>query len=411
MKKMLRNVALLSASLFALNQAAEAATGQGPVLSFGGSMTAAAVGVNQKVRLQTNSPATTFMSKGNLVMNVGGTSSNGMGYGGVGVLNFDRAKTAENRVDELYIYANHDCMGNLKIGDTEGVVNTMMYTGTDVLGGLGGTSGDLDKFINVTRSVDMRPTIAPTANKATKIVWVSPEMKGFQIGIDFTPSTKLYGRQNRGVTTNSSGVKNISQYVPYTQNLLAGGLSYNKAFSNFNLGLYLVGHTSRKSTTDETTVAPTERKYKEMNGYQIGALVDYQNWQFAASYFDNQKSLIRSSDTVTSKHSHTHGFDAAVGYDFAKNANVAVGYTQTRRKVTGGHAKADVAMLTVDYVVAPGWVAFAEVDHFSLKAPNATVTDNNTNLSTYGYDIFSDRSTSNTNNHGTAVMLGTKIRF
>ena len=414
MKKMLKNAALLSASLFALNAAAEGAAGQGPVLSFGGSMTAAAIGVNQKVRLQSNSPATTFMSKGNLVMNVGGTSSNGMGYGGVGVLNFDRAKTGENRVDELYIFANHDCIGNIKIGDTEGIVNTMMYTGTDVLGGLGGTNGDLEKFINVTRTVDMRPTIAPAANKATKIVWVSPEMNGFQVGIDFTPSTKLYGRQNRGVTTDSVGtVKNLSTTTPYSKNLVAAGLSYNKAFSNFNLGLYAVGHTSGKSTTDSATgIVPTTQKYKKVNAYQIGALVDYQNWQFAASYFDNQKSLIRTTATAqaTSKHTNTKGFDAAVGYDFAKNANVAVGYTQTSRKVTGGKAKADVAMVTLDYVVAPGWVAFAEVDHFTLKAPTATITDT-ANIVATGLDIFGDKSASNTSNHGTAVMLGTKIRF
>lgn len=413
MKNILRNAALLSASLMALNVAADGAAGQGPVLSFGGSITAGAVGVDQKVRLQSNSPAVSFISKGNLVMNVGGTSNNGIGYGAVGVLNFDRAKTLQDRIDEAYIYLNHDCIGNVKIGDTEGITTTMMYTGDDVLGGLGGTSGDLDKFINMTRTVGFRPTIGSAANpKATKIVWVSPEVHGFQVGIDFTPSTKLYGRQNRGVEISSGAIKNAS-LSPYSRNLLAGGISYNKAFTNFNLGLYLVGQTG-KSKNDNTAAGlvpiPTNQHFKDTNGYQIGALFDYQNWQLAASWFDNKKSLVRSNSTTTQSFTNTKGINGAIGYDFARNANVAIGYTHAHRKVTGGDAKADVAMVTLDYVVAPGWVAFAEVDHFTLKAPAAAIADT-ANILTTGVDIYGDRPALSGNNRGTVLVLGTKLRF
>jgi hypothetical protein len=415
MKNLFRNAALLGASLVALNAAAEGAASQGPVLSFGGSITAGAVGVNQRVREQGNSPAVTFISKGNLVMNVGGTSHNGMGYGAVGVLLFDRAKTLQDRIDEAYIYLNHDCIGNLKIGDTEGVTSTMMYTGDDVLGGLGGTSGDLDKFINMTRGVAFRPTISsPTNTKATKIVWVSPELAGFQIGIDFTPSTKLYGRQNRGAYLSSGGTALANDNAtPYSYNLLAGGLSYNKAFTNFNVGLYLVGQTGKSKNdnvnTPTATPGASNQHYKDTNGYQIGALFDYQNWQLAASYWDNKKSLMRSNLAAISGSTNTQGVNAAVGYDFARNANVAVGYTHASRKVEGGKAKADVAMITMDYVVAPGWVAFAELDHFRLRAPNAAITS--ANILQTGADLYGSVPTANKGNHGTVFVLGTKLRF
>lgn len=421
MKNLFRNAALLGASLVALNAAAEGAASQGPVLSFGGSITAAAVGANQKVRLEGNSPAVTFISKGNLVMNVGGTSHNGMGYGAVGVLLFDRAKTAQDRIDEAYIYMNHDCIGNLKIGDTEGVTTTMMYTGDDVLGGLGGTSGDLDKYINMTRTVGFRPTIgSPTNTKATKIVWVSPELAGFQIGIDFTPSTKLYGRQNRGSYISSSGSLANMSSTPYSYNLLAGGISYNKAFTNFNIGLYLVGQTG-KSKGDSTSQSAagagvitrpdaSANHYKDTNGYQVGALFDYQNWQAAVSYWDNKKSLMRSNSTITKSFTNTKGVNAAVGYDFARNANIAVGYTHASRKVEGGNSKADVAIVTLDYVVAPGWVTFAEVDHFRLRAPSAAINDTASIFQT-GEDLYANTSTANKGNHGTVFVLGTKLRF
>jgi hypothetical protein len=416
MKKILRNAALVGASLIALNAAAEGAAGQGPVLSFGGSITAGAVGVNQKVRLAGNAPAVSFISKGNLVMNVGGTSNNNMGYGAVGILNFDRAKTLQDRIEEAYIYMNHDCIGNVKIGDTEGVVQTMMYTGDDVLGGLGGTSGDLEKFINVTRTVSMRPSIAPANNKATKLVWISPEVHGFQVGLDFTPSTNLHGRVARNSDLDSGTNAKNASLKPYSKNLVAGGLSYNKAFSKFNLGLYLVGHSgkSRNDNTGGVGLLPSGQKFKDTKGYQVGALFDYQNWQVAASWFDNKDSLVRTTtaaNTTLSGHTNTKGVNAAIGYDFARNANVAVGYTHTYRKVTGGDAKADVAMLTLDYVVAPGWVAFAEIDHFRLKAPAGAVAAGTTSPISTGLDIYADRDNNTTSNHGTAFILGTKLRF
>ncbi|MFN7662383.1 MAG: porin [Alphaproteobacteria bacterium] len=411
MKNIFRNAALLSASLFALNAAAEGAVSQGPTLSLGGSITAAGVGVNQSNRRQPNPREVNFVSKGNLVVNVGGTSNNGLGYGAMAVLELDRAKGESDRVKELYVYTNGDSFGNVKIGDTEGIVQTMMYSGTDVLGGLGGAGGDLKDLINVTRHVDIRPGIAAANDKATKLVWVSPEMKGFQIGLDFTPSTKLNGKAGRGLNLSSNGDLKSATGTPYARNLMGAGLSYNKAFANYNVGLYLVGHTgkTRNDQTNQAALISTD-KFHDTKGYQVGALIDYQNWQIGASYWDNNKSAIRyGGQNAQPRQTHTKGFDAAVAYDFAKNANVGIGYTQSRRKVQGGDAKSDVITATMDYVVAPGWVAFAEVDHFTLKAPAVAIADGN--LKTNGGDIFADRSTVATNNHGTALMIGTKLRF
>lgn len=410
MKTMIKSMLFASAAVVALNAAADtAAVSQGPTLSFGGSATGYGVAANQKVRLQGNAPTTNFVSKGNLVMSVSGNASNGMGYGAVGVVNFDRAKTQMDRISELYIYANHDMLGSLKLGDTEGVTSVMMYTGDDTLGGLGGTSGDLAKLINVTRGVDFYPSITPANDKATKIVWLSPEYKGFQIGVDFTPSTKLYGREERGTKLSGGNVKNNS-VKPYSTNLVAGGISYNQAFQNCNLGLYLVGQTGNSRNDNAANVGASTAKFSKSKGWQAGTLVDYKNFQIAASYFDNKKSLVRYNGTNTGNHTNTKGMNAGIGYDFARNANIGVGYTHAYRTVTGGKAKADIATLTLDYVVAPGWVAFAEVDHFKLRAPAATISTTS-GPATDGSDIYGDRDALNGNNHGTLVVLGTKVRF
>lgn len=411
MNTIIKSMLFAGAAVVGLNVNAatkSSAVSQGPTLSFGGSITGYGVATNQKVRLQGNAPTTNFVSKGNLVMNLGGNASNGMGYGAVGILSFDRAKTANDRISELYIYANHDMWGSMKLGDTEGVTSIMMYTGDDILGGFGGTSSDLEKLINVTRGVSFYPSIAPAHDKATKLVWLSPEYKGFQIGVDFTPSTKLYGREEHGTKISNGNVKN-NTVRPYSTNLVSGGLSYHQTFQNCNLGLYLVGHTGNSRNDRPGDVEASAAQFSKTKAWQAGTLIDYKNFQFAASYFDNKKSLVRYNGTNMANHTNTKGVNAGIGYDFARNANIGVGYTHTYRTVTGGKAKADVAMLTLDYVVAPGWVAFAEVDHFKLRAPAATISS--TDIATDGSDIYAERDTRNGNNHGTVIVLGTKVRF
>ncbi|UNM05652.1 MAG: hypothetical protein H6925_03775 [Holosporaceae bacterium] len=340
MKKIFKSMLFVGASLTALACSADEgrAVTSGPTLSFGGSVTGYGVGTNQKVRIQGNAPAVNFVSKGNLVMSVGGQATNGMTYGAVGVVQFDRAKTGIDRISEAYVYGNHDMLGSFKLGDTEGVVSNMMYSGTDVLGGLGGSAGDLDKLINLTRAVDFRPSIAPRNDKATKLVWVSPEYKGFQIGLDFTPSTKLRGREGRGSTLNNGATPTMrnNSIAPYSTNLLGGGISYNKAFQKCNFGLYVVGHTG-KSRGDAIAAnsGGSQNTYHDTKAWQVGTLVDYQNWQFAASYFDRKKSWIRKqaatvdgvAQTNPTSYTNTKGVDLGIGYDFARNANLGVGYT------------------------------------------------------------------------------------
>ena len=426
MKTIIKTMFAVSASLIALNAAAKSegrAANTGPTLSFGGSVTGYGAAVDQKSRIKGSGPDTTFVSKGNLVMSVGGNASNGMSYGGVAVVNFDRAKTGNDRISEAYVFGNHDSLGSFKLGDTEGVVSNMMFTGDDVLGGLGGTSGDLDKLINMTRGVWFRPSIASTNDKATKLVWVSPEYAGFQIGLDFTPSTKLHGRSDRGVKLNSSGNHKTASNSPYSTNLVGGAISYNKALQNCNVGVYLAGHTGSSKHDSTTAGAYTELKFKKTKAWQVGTLLDYKDWQFAASYFNNNNSLVRENAqraalggvTLTGDaptgHSNTKGVNAAVGYDFARNANIGVGYTHSYRDVTNGKAKADVATVTLDYVVAPGWVAFAEVDYFTLKAPRSYITAADTVIDDTGIDIYGDRPSDNGNNRGTVLVLGTKLRF
>lgn len=402
MKNLFKGIILAGVSVAAfsamdVSARAKSAVAQGPVLSMGGSLTAAIYATNQKIRSSTE---VTVNSKGNLLFNISNKADNGLAYGAMAVLEFDRSKSNSDRISEAYFYGNHDKIGSFKLGDTEGVESTMMYSGNDVLGGLGGPSGDLNKNINMTRGTDFYTSLAPANDTASKIVYTSPMMHGFQLGLSYTPDTRQVGKQATNRITDTSGVVSVYKtQQPYARKHLVGSLSYNQVINNFNVGVYLLGATSQTHVPDG--IAST----KNLNQWQIGTLIDYQNWQLGATYFDKGKAYM----PTTTNWKNTTGMNVAVGYDFAHNANAAVGYTSTSRNVTSGKAKADITTATVDYVLAPGLVTYFEVDYFRLRAPTAHI--NTTVVNSSGLGIYEMVPTTNTNNHGFVAILGTKVRF
>jgi hypothetical protein len=397
MRKFLKALTFGSVSLAALVASAEVPgpLSRGPAVSFGGSIQAAALAVNQKIR---STKEVTFQTNGNLTASVSGTTDNNLTYGGMAIISLDRSKFATtDGLSEVYMYVNHDALGNLRFGDTSGVENTMMFNSGDVLTGLRGR--DINKYFNITRGVDLRESIEQINDTATKVAYTSPTVHGFQLGLSFTPNSNFYGRY-KSANTKSASSSSLSnnQTTPYAQNHLATALSYNHSFSRANVGIYGV-YSSGKGHSP----SGTGKSVNNVNAWQVGFLGDVGNWQLGASYFDNGKSLVKKGTNWT----NTKGFGVAAGYDFAHNMNASLGVTHTERKVTGGKAKGDVLVASVDYLVMPGLEAFFEVDQVTTKAPTAYVTGANVSSA----DLYANYPTTNTNNHGTAFILGSRVRF
>jgi hypothetical protein len=409
LKKVLTCALLTGVSFYAADAVARShgkptgtATSTSPKVEMSGYLRAAAFGFGQKVR--SGEKEVRFMSNGDMTFNAGGKTNNGITYGALAVLELDRSKSSTSRISEAYVYFSSDMLGSFQFGDTNGVGTMMMYDGTDVLGGVGGYGGQIDKIVNVTRGVDInQDTDNIGESRATKINYISPVVSGFQLGLSYTPSTEHYGRVQSGRTLTNSDVYAPKTANPFVQNKLETALSYNHVFGPYSVGLFGTYKTGnvKSPRTEDYGVSPISMHHLE--AWQLGTLVDYNNWQFGGSYFDNGKSGMRKNTT----HKNTNGFNFAVGYGMGPTS-VAVGYTQTERRVTTGKAKADMASITVDHSLAKGLVAFAEANYFSFKAPTAHV---NTADFTASTDVLDRRPPTNTDNHGSVFVLGTKVMF
>lgn len=385
-------------SLAALSASADSASTSGPSVKITGVYKAFAAGTNQKIR---TNKGVQFMNQGNITFNAGGVANNGLSYGLMAILDLGRERQTKDRFTEAYAYFGSDAIGNFQFGDTNGVTSLMLFDAKDVMGGTGGFDANLDKLLNVTRGVDFGQNIGfvnDGSNRATKLTYMSPEVSGWQVGASYTPDTTQKGRSK-----NTLGSTALDK--PYAVNHMEGGLSFTKDSGPYTVGVYLVGALGKakgpRGTADQGT------QLHSVKAWQFGTLIDYENMQFGAGYFDNGKSYMRRN----SKYTNTHGFNLGVSYGMGP-VSLALGYTGTERKVTSGKAKADISSFTVDYSVADGLAFYGEASYFKFRAPNDHI-----NLATgaNGYnantDYLDSDTSSNKNNSGSAFILGTRINF
>jgi outer membrane protein OmpU len=393
-KKVLTSLMVAGVSLAALSAGADSAGSTGPSVKITGVYKAFAAGTVQKVR---TNKGVQFMNQGNITFNAGGVANNGLNYGLMAILDLGRDRKEKDRFTEAYAYFGSDAIGNFQFGDTNGVSSLMMFDGTDAMGGTGGFDANLDKILNVTRGVDFGQNIGYVtdgSNRATKLTYMSPEVSGWQVGVSYTPDTAQKGRSRS--TLGSSTDK------PFAVNHLEGGLSFTNDSGPYTVGVYLVGALGKakgpRGTNDQGT------KLHPVKAWQFGTLIDYENIEFGAGYFNNGKSYMRR-DT---KYTNTHGFNLGISYGMGP-VSLALGYTGTERTVTSGKAKADISSFTVDYSVADGLAFYGEASYFKFRAPDAHI-----NL-VAGYNANTDYldagSSSNKNNSGSAFVLGTRINF
>lgn len=382
----------------------------GPTVKINGVFRSYATVISPKVR---STKAAQFSTYGNFTFHAGGMTNNGLSYGALGVFQLDRAKSNTDKLSEAYLYLSSDAIGNFQFGDTHGVESLMMYDGTDVMGGTGGFDSNLDKTLNITRGVNFSQNVGQPNNgynRATKINWMSPEVSGFQVGFSYAPTTEQHGRSYNTRALDANGNPTKGGDRPYAANYLGSAVSYTEEFGAYTVGVYLAGVTAK--TKGPRGTADQGADLHPVRAWHLGTLIDYQSWQFGGALFDNGRSYMRRNTHFT----NTRGYNMAVGYGVGP-ASLALGYTGTERKVTQGKAKADIASFTVDYSLADGIAVYGEASYFKFRAPAAHIRDRGaaTDANPGGFNAstdFLDRMpSSNTNNQGSAFVLGTRVMF
>ena len=201
-------------------------------------------------------------------------------------------------------------------------------------------------------------------NNATKIVYYSPRIAGFQIGVDFTP-------RNDSSNSDVSRVKLGSGTAPFTntyQNILEGGVNYDARIGDVAVkafGTAMVG-----SAVDTPAVT-----YHDLRAWHVGGQLGFGVWSVGAGYLDVGKSGLGKASGIAADRTRTW----STGFQY-RDGPVAAGFQYQHGQDAGnpalpGARSVDTYTAGGMYTVAPGLSVGGEYALFRARSDTAGRND------------------------------------
>lgn len=173
-----------------------------PQVNLGGEIKFQAGAIDQEGAFETGpfSRDFKFANDTEVHVNVEGETAEGVTYGAVIELEADITADARGEglnADKTYLYAESQ-YGRLEFGNQTDVATAMTVNSTTIARGTGGIEGDSELYYNPTGILGggflflpNLPTVAigGVTEDATKIIYYTPKISGFQLGVDYAPDS------------------------------------------------------------------------------------------------------------------------------------------------------------------------------------------------------------------------------
>jgi len=270
----------------------------------------------------------------------GKDDATGMEYGSVIELQDDNA-AGNVDTDEEWLYIKGG-WGELRFGDNDGPVDDMKVTAGSIAAGTGGIDGwDEVGLVGI--------YLANSAD-ATKVIYYSPVIGGFQIGASYTP--------NAGHVAGGTFPGTLSGYGDWVE----VAATYSASFSGVDLvvgGGYSTAKDQNGGNGDD------------FSGYGVGAQVGFAGFKVAGSYAKNDYDVSNDSKRWTVGAGASLGpVDLSVTYVKQNNDNSNVDPTNLVLSATVGlfpgmALQSDVAFFDHDEPILAdddGWIAVARLN-------------------------------------------------
>ena len=426
-------------SAFATLTSTAFAEAQAPAFKFSGFTTMIAYGSDQTVKSngRGGTDPSIAVSGADLRLTVGGKSVNNFGY--KYVINFKTISDQNPIINRNYVEFDDNDVGSIQVGVVKGAEDSMPVGALNLMGGAGGIDGFISngQVYNFSEGVILGNKITGGTDIATKINWYSPTVEiapgvgSLKIGLSYTPNTSHRGK---GGTDNSQIGKgnygNEGWMYPDDANAAFGlknfiyGVTYTNTFAkDYTVTVNAIG-VKEHSRLVLSGINKTSRQtyaLNRTNAYQVTAMLSTKEWDFAASWLDNRKSRLPTTDlgqSTTNKvllvangiqsYNGNSGKSWNVGTRYTFGAyQAALGYFQSKR-MTDATEKAtmDVITTTLDFKALEGLKFFGEVDFLRTKTNKTQVDAAKSAGDQLGLGFQSIG-----NNTGTVLIVGTKVSF
>ncbi|QCS23835.1 porin [Rickettsia parkeri] len=341
-----------------------------------------------------------------------------------------RAKTSTSyNGSHIFIETSY---GKVELGSPADASAKLRITGSQVTAGTGGWSryalldGQYMRYNGLKSDFDTNASfylesysnsfdqINDKAERARRLNFFTPKMKGFQAGVSYTPDTANTGGNRdinnltlassgrNGVSVSKTGIKTVklenNETMTINQNIrdaFSAGLTYEHEISeDADLKLSVTGeygkparrliHAKMNGTTIQVL---NTYKLSNLKAYNLGAVFTYGNFSCGASYGNLGKSLTAKEYYKVGR--DTYYYNGAVAYGQGP-IKTSLEYLKTSRYKN----TVDAVSLATEYKIMPGLLPYAEISHFQAK----------------GKPVYYPEAPSKTT-RGTVGLIGTKLKF
>ena len=314
-------------------------------------------------------------------------TGSGLKYGGLIRLNADTSDSGAP-ADRTMIFVESAKLGRVEMGSYKSASSGLEVSAKNLGVATGGIDGKVEKFLGKGPQVNGRdngnrfirypamPIDCECVSVANKVTYYTPKIHGAQAGISYTSDTQMIGTVNAYNQVNRNSDGNFKDIINY-------GLTYENKIQKVG---YKVGLIGEHGKAKGFYIAR-----KDLNIWQLGTELSYQDFKVAGSYSDWGKSaspVIKDPKAKYGAHFWTLGaqytkgaVSTSVTYLNSKKANGYLGTITTANTATQdpAHNKFENLVWGIDYKLAPGFTPHAEVariktrDASAAKSPRANV--------------------------------------
>jgi hypothetical protein len=342
-----------------------------------------------------------FRNDAELNVYVDGRAANGMRYGAMFELQMDNmVSTAGDGTgvsfDELYGFVK-GTWGEIRFGQEDSAAS-LLQVRRPASQGLG-ESGDWDEFLPSSGYVGAG---VGDGNDATKIIYLSPQMMGFDFGVSYAP--------NRGEGERADNATSTTAYQrDYTSltNEISAALRYRGTFGSVGVQASLVGQFADPAQ-QSATGASVEAKDQNITTYSAGLLLRAYGFAVGGDYtWGNYR-------TGPANGSIAQGIDGssqyALGITYTIGALTIGGVYSVAEQDNGGSVddRTQTYMgVGAAYVLAPGMTLFGSYNQVKDEnVPTAAPTRAGATLTNFGTTASPDRT-----RDITVLVAGVRLAF
>ena len=357
-----------------------------------------------------------FRTEAELNVYADGIAANGMRYGAMFELQMDNVAGGSGTAvdyDELYGFVKGG-WGELRFGQEDHAANLMQVRRPSTL--WMGSDDAWDEFVVQSGTFGSAPYIMSgitDGSDATKLIYLSPQFMGFDVGASYAPNGGEGERTQLGASTTE-----FQRDRTATENQISAALRYRGTFGAVGLQAAMTGYwaDAAQLTANGTPIAT---KAQNISAYLAGLVVRAYGFQLGGEYaWGNYNQQVGNGALAKGLDGSSHWL---VGGVYTIGA-FAIGAQYGKGTQDNGTSTTNVALsdrtqtylgLGVSYTLAPGMTLFANYNQVEDEnLPNASGPSvRNTTANTGGTTLARfDSSGSNTRDI-TVVVAGVRVAF